>query len=552
MEKNFGIDDFRVPKQLVSFTQSKELKSLLRKGLYLEVAEECADLLRGDLYRNFIQNTFGGNRNVPTKVHELLLDLPLSAILTTNYDTLIEQTYAKQLRSNSYPFTFTSKNLAQLSQLCTHKRFFIFKMHGDADDIDTVVLRKKDYQNVIHSSPLYQASMAHIFATRTALFIGYGLRDHDLDLILGAHASLYKEYGRRHYALFPDAGDVLRKSFSTHYNIRIIPYSSKDGHKELQLMMRELSKQVKALPPSTENEELQRLKQLIDIESRYCEKLGTYIELERAKHLRSRAQEARFTPEQQKLIQASIQHWEALADEKASLLLDRIGAAFSNEFENVLSSIQKQSSSLASQAPQGPLRETANRIVSAINLGKRHIHTIQSFSRHAAIEHDVTFEINDRLREIVKTFSAILGNDVKVAFEPFTEPIWVTAIPQMLEQAMMNLLMNARNAISTKGMITIATSSVSITNEYLAGQPDALVGSFVCISVSDNGCGISRKDLPRIFEPFFSSNEKKGAGLGLCVTREIVRRNGGWVEVKTRLRHGSTFSVFLPEVDASL
>lgn len=153
-------------------------------------------------------------------------------------------------------------------------------------------------------------------------------------------------------------------------------------------MMGELSRQVKALPPSTEDEELQRLKQLIDIESRYCEKLGTYIELERAKYLRSRRQEARFTPEQQKLIQASIQHWEALADEKAELLLGTIGTAFAHEFENILSSIQKQSAKLASQAPEGPLRESANGIISVINLGKRLVRTIQSLGKDAAIERD--------------------------------------------------------------------------------------------------------------------------------------------------------------------
>ena len=314
-------------------------------------------------------------------------------------------------------------------------------------------------------------------------------------------------------------------------------------------MIGELSRQVKALPPSTEDEELQRLKQLIDIESRYCEKLGTYIELERAKYLRSRGQEARFTPEQQKLIQASIQHWEILADEKAKLLLGRLGTTLSHEFKNVLSSIQKQSAKLASQAPEGPLRESANGIVLATNLGKRLVRTIQSLGKNAAIERDGTFEINDLLTKVVDRLSALLGNDVRIAFKLFTEPLWITAIPQMFEQVMMNLLVNARDAISHKGLITIATNSVSITNEYLAGHPDALVGSFVCISVSDNGCGISQKDLPRIFEPFFSSKEKKGTGLGLCVTKEIVRRNGGWIEVKTRLRRGSTFSVFLPEVD---
>jgi two-component system cell cycle sensor histidine kinase/response regulator CckA len=113
----------------------------------------------------------------------------------------------------------------------------------------------------------------------------------------------------------------------------------------------------------------------------------------------------------------------------------------------------------------------------------------------------------------------------------------------------MNLVVNARNAIPHKGMITIATTAVSITNEYLAEHPDAWIGSFVCVSVSDKGCGISANDLPHIFEPFFSSGKKKGIGLGLYVSREIVRKNGGWVEVKTQPRRGSAFSIFLPEVD---
>ena len=120
--------------QLVGFTQGKELKTLLRKYLYQEVAEECAELLRGDLYRNFIQDTFRRDTIIPSNLHHLLSDLPLSAILTTNYDNLIERTYAQKHPSGSYPLTFTSKNVAQLSRLCSEKRFFIFKMHGDADD----------------------------------------------------------------------------------------------------------------------------------------------------------------------------------------------------------------------------------------------------------------------------------------------------------------------------------------------------------------------------------------------------------------------------------
>ena len=535
--------------QLVSFTQGRELKSLLRKGLYQEVAGECADLLRGDLYRNFIRKTFGQDHFAPTKLHHQLPDLPFGAILTTNYDNLIERTYAQKLRSGSHPLTFTSKNLTQLSRLCSEKHFFIFKMHGDADDIDTIVLTKKDYQKVIHSSPLYQASMAHIFAARTALFIGYGLKDLDLDLILGAHASLYKDYGRRHYAFFPDAGKVLTKSFSEHYNITIIPYSSKNNHKELQLMMGELSKQVRALPPSTEEEELQRLKQLIDIERLYCEKLGTYTELERAKFLRSRMHEESFTQEEREFIRASIQHWETLADEKRMLVLGAICTGVSHEFGSVFSAIQKQSSILASQAPEGPLRQSANEIVWAVKRGGRLVSFLQSLGKSPPIDLESSFNINDLLLKMKGILSAVIGENEKLVFELFRHSLWVTCAPSKLEHVLMNLVLNARDAIPHKGMITVTTTAVSITNEYLADHPDAWVGSFVCISVSDKGCGISAKDLPHIFKPFFSSKKKKGAGLGLYICREIVRNNGGWIEVDTLPRRGSTFSVFLPEVD---
>jgi signal transduction histidine kinase len=106
---------------------------------------------------------------------------------------------------------------------------------------------------------------------------------------------------------------------------------------------------------------------------------------------------------------------------------------------------------------------------------------------------------------------------------------------------------SCHDATPDKGRITLATTRVSITKEELAHQPDARVGPFVCISVSDNGCGISAKDLPHIFGPFFTT--KGNTGLGLWSCRETVRKGDGWIEVRTEVGHGSTFSIFLPEVD---
>lgn len=536
--------------QLVGFTQGKELKTLLRKYLYQEVAEECAELLRGDLYRNFIQDTFRRDTIIPSNLHHLLSDLPLSAILTTNYDNLIERTYAQKHPSGSYPLTFTSKNVAQLSRLCSEKRFFIFKMHGDADDIESVVFKKKDYQDIIHSNRLYQVSLGHIFAARAGLFIGYGLRDLDLDLILGAQASLFKGYGRRHYAFFPDEGKALSKSYLKHYNITIIPYSSKNNHKELQLMLGELSRQIRARPPSTKDEELERLKQLMDFEKLYCEKLGTYIELERARYLRSKMSEPCFTQQDREFIKTSIQHWEALADEKARLMTRVLAIGATHEFGNVLAEIQEQSSILACLAPEGPLRQSADEIVRAAKRGGSLVTFLRSWGEHPRINLNTPTNINDLLAKIKGVLSTVIGDKSKLILEQSKYPLWVTCSPPMIEQVVLNLVVNALDAAPHNAMITMATTAVSITNEYLLEHPDARIGSFVCMSVTDNGRGISAKDLPHIFKPFFSSKKKNGAGLGLPVSQEIVGRHNGWIEVETLPRRGSTFSVFLPEIES--
>jgi two-component system, cell cycle sensor histidine kinase and response regulator CckA len=278
--------------------------------------------------------------------------------------------------------------------------------------------------------------------------------------------------------------------------------------------------------------------------------VSTYGELtERAKFLRSRMHEVCFTKEEREFIRASILHGEILAVEKERLRDAAIYTGVSHEFELVLSSIQKQSSLLASQAPEGHLGQSANEIVQTVERGGRFVSFLQSIGKGPPIDLGKPFNINDLLLKMKGTLSAIIGENEKLVFELCRHSLRVACVSSMLEQVLMNLVANARDAIPHKGMITVATTAVSITNEYLADHPDAWVGSFVCISVSDKGCGISAKDLPHIFEPFFSSKKKKGVGLGLYISREIVRKNGGWIEVKTRLGRGSTFSVFLPEVD---
>ena len=164
------------------------------------------------------------------------------------------------------------------------------------------------------------------------------------------------------------------------------------------------------------------------------------------------------------------------------------------------------------------------------------------------IDPGTPFNINDRLLKMKWTLSSLLEVNGTLALDLCRHALWVACDPSQLQQVLWNLVVNARAAIPHKGGITIESTGVSITNEYLADHPDASVGPFVCLLVSDNGCGISAKDPPHIFEPFFFSSKSK-VGLGLYFCREVARKCGGWIEVKTRLGHGSTFSISLPEVN---
>jgi signal transduction histidine kinase len=123
----------------------------------------------------------------------------------------------------------------------------------------------------------------------------------------------------------------------------------------------------------------------------------------------------------------------------------------------------------------------------------------------------------------------------------------IRADPVMMEQVMLNLVVNARDATPSAGTVTITTRAVMVDDQRAGHTPGATSGLCVCLSVSDSGQGISPDVLPRIFEPFYTTKEPgKGTGLGLSTVYGIVRQHGGWVEVETTIGTGTTFNVLIP------
>ena len=119
----------------------------------------------------------------------------------------------------------------------------------------------------------------------------------------------------------------------------------------------------------------------------------------------------------------------------------------------------------------------------------------------------------------------------------------------MLDQVLMNLAINARDAMSGNGQLVIETVGVEFDESTAAQTSQARPGKFVCLSVSDTGCGISPENLPRIFEPFFTTKDVgKGTGLGLATAFGIVQQHKGWINVYSEVGQGTTFRVYLPQL----
>jgi CheY-like chemotaxis protein len=124
---------------------------------------------------------------------------------------------------------------------------------------------------------------------------------------------------------------------------------------------------------------------------------------------------------------------------------------------------------------------------------------------------------------------------------------FVNADVGMIEQILLNLIVNARDAMPQGGSIVITTEAVNIDASHAEIHPEAQTGKFVCIAVSDTGTGIYPEYLPRIFEPFFTTKEAgKGSGFGLATVYGIVKQHRGWIEVSSQLGTGTAFKIFLP------
>lgn len=170
------------------------------------------------------------------------------------------------------------------------------------------------------------------------------------------------------------------------------------------------------------------------------------------------------------------------------------------------------------------------------------------FSRRSVLASS-PLDLNTVVGNLLKMLNRLIGENVDLRFDRTSALPMVEADAGLMEQVLMNLVVNARDAMPRGGRIAITTSAIQLTVLDTRDNGDRRPGCFVCMTVSDTGCGMDEETLKQIFDPFFTTKEPgKGTGLGLSTVQGIVAQHKGWVEVKSEVGKGTTFQVFLPAV----
>ena len=229
----------------------------------------------------------------------------------------------------------------------------------------------------------------------------------------------------------------------------------------------------------------------------------------------------------------------------------QLAGGVAHDFNNILAAIMMQLGMLRGSALLAP--ETCDLLQDLEAGAKRAANLVRQlllFSRRSVMDVKVV-DLNELVENLLKMLRRLIGENISIDFVQAAGLLQLKADPGMLEQVMMNLVVNARDAMPKGGRITIRTGLMPIDATLAKAHPSRRAGAFIRLSVTDTGCGMDESTLKRIFEPFFTTKEVgKGTGLGLPTVEGITAQHGGWVEVESRLGEGTSFHVLLPGLPA--
>ena len=227
--------------------------------------------------------------------------------------------------------------------------------------------------------------------------------------------------------------------------------------------------------------------------------------------------------------------------------IGQLAGGVAHDFNNILTVIHGHASLLlAGGSLADASARSAQQIVQAAERAASLTRQLLTFSRRQVMQPQ-PLDMNEAVCNMTQLLSRILGEDIALQLNYYPQPALVQADASMIEQVLLNLAINSRDAMPNGGQLAIRISVQDVDERYSATHTEARVGRFVRLSVADTGCGISPESVSRIFEPFFTTKEVgKGTGLGLATVYGIVKQHQGWLEVETEPGKGTMFRVFLP------
>jgi signal transduction histidine kinase/CheY-like chemotaxis protein len=226
----------------------------------------------------------------------------------------------------------------------------------------------------------------------------------------------------------------------------------------------------------------------------------------------------------------------------------RLAGGVAHDFNNLLTVIRGHGDLLVDRTPpEDPLRHHAEQIQKAANRAVSMTRQLLAFSRMQVLQPRV-LGLNGVISDLAKMLPRLIGEHIEYVFHPAPDLAMVKVDPGQIEQVLLNLVVNARDAMPGGGTLTVRTQNVLISESEAKKRAPMSPGRYVLLSVSDTGHGISQENKAHIFEPFFTTKEVgKGTGLGLATVYGVVKQSGGFIWVESAPGKGATFEIYLPQ-----